>query len=108
MTPEQHDRTVAYTSHLPQLLSTALASVLGDALPPDQLDISGPALADMTRLAMSSFDVWHDILLTNHHAIDHALNVYIDKLTELRHNLQTQGLGKDFRIAADMAARLRR
>jgi prephenate dehydrogenase len=38
----------------------------------------------MTRLALSSFDLWGDILETNQPAIAAALDAYIRKLTELR------------------------
>src|SRR5579863_2982113 len=47
---EEHDRTVAFTSHLPQLASTALAAML-DGLPEPQTSVYGPALVDSTRLA---------------------------------------------------------
>jgi prephenate dehydrogenase len=105
--PDDHDRIVALTSHLPQLASTTLA-VLLSTLRPEVLDISGSGARDMTRLALSSFDIWRDILATNRDAIEHALSVYIDKLTELRHNLQTQQVCEDFRVAADLAVRLRK
>jgi prephenate dehydrogenase len=106
LSPEDHDNTVSYTSHLPQMASTALAAVLS-RLPDDRLRVSGPGAIDMTRLAMSAYEIWDDILSTNRDAVDHALGVYIDKLTEIRHNLQTQRLGEDFRVAADAAIRLR-
>ena len=108
MSPEEHDRTVAVTSHLPQLLSTALARVVAGEVAPDRFSISGPGLQDMTRLALSSWDVWGDILSTNRSEVDHALSVYIDKLTEMRDTLRSQALDVDFRIAADMAGLLRR
>ena len=53
-------------------------------------ELAGPGLMDMSRLALSSYDIWRDILDTNTENIEHALHVYIDKLTELRDNLQTQ------------------
>ena len=62
--PREHDRLVAWSSHLPQLASTALASVLGDRAP-EAANVAGPGLLDSTRLAMSSFDLWRDILETN-------------------------------------------
>jgi prephenate dehydrogenase len=107
LSPEDHDNTVAYTSHLPQLASTALSAVLG-VLPSERLAAAGPGSIDMTRLALSEFAIWNDILQTNRDAVDHVLGVYIDKLTEMRHNLQTQDLGADFKVAADAAIRLRR
>ena len=58
----------------------------------------------MSRLALSSYDIWRDILDTNTENIQHVLNVYIDKLTELRDNLQTQRLGDVFATAAEIAS----
>ncbi len=68
---EEHDRVVALTSHLPQLASTALAAMLADTA---QIQVSGSGLADMTRLALSSYDLWRDILATNSQAVDRALS----------------------------------
>src|SRR4029077_16762109 len=62
--PAQHDRLVAWGSHLPQLTSTAPAAVIG-AQAPQAAAVAGPGLMDATRLAMSSFDLWRDILATN-------------------------------------------
>ena len=78
-----HDALVAWSSHLPQLASTALASLLGDRAG-DAARVAGPGLLDMTRLAMSSYDLWRDILATNHQAIGIALDAYIEKLRGLR------------------------
>ena len=52
-----HDRLVAWSSHLPQLASTALAAALHDNQPAAAA-LAGPGLGDMTRLAMSSWDLW--------------------------------------------------
>lgn len=107
--PEEHDRTVAWTSHVPQLASTALASVLlGEVDENKVAEASGPGLRDMTRLALSPWPVWRDIIGTNTACIDHALGVYIDKLTKIRENLQTQRTGEEFAIAAEIASRIRR
>jgi prephenate dehydrogenase len=61
----------------------------------------------MSRLALSSYSIWRDILDTNTENVEHALQVYIDKLTELRDNLQTQRLGDEFATAAEIAKRIR-
>ena len=106
--PEDHDRVVAYTSHLAQLASTALAGTVAECLHTDnELDISGPGLADATRLALSSYDLWRDILATNAGAIDRALATYIQKLEQFRDNLRTRELQEEFEQAAWLAARLR-
>ena len=105
---ERHDRVVALASHLPQLASTALAHLVHDA--PEGGDIlrtAGPGLVDMTRLALSPYDVWADILATNQAAVDAALGAYIAKLQEVRSRLAGGSLEQEFRAAADMAARIR-
>jgi len=106
----EHDRVVALTSHLPQLASTALAAALGERLGAARpgLRLAGPGLADMTRLAMGSYDVWRDILATNSEHIERALAVYIQKLEHMRENLRTRQLQEEFERGAVLAARLRR
>jgi prephenate dehydrogenase len=84
-----HDRLVAWASHLPQLTSTALASVLEERAP-DSAGIAGPGLFDMTRLAMSSYDLWSDILRTNAPAVTVALDAYIAKLQALKDNFEAE------------------
>ena len=107
--PEEHDRVVALTSHLAQLASTALASTVAERLaPPERLLVAGPGLADMTRLALSSYDLWRDILATNSEAIERALAAYIQKLEHVRENLRTRQLQEEFAHASDLAGRLRR
>jgi prephenate dehydrogenase len=87
--PAEHDRLVAWSSHLPQLTSTALAAVLADSAP-DAARVAGPGLLDSTRLAMSSFDLWRDILETNQTEISSALDSYISKLQALRSDFETE------------------
>jgi prephenate dehydrogenase len=99
--PARHDRLVAWSSHLPQLASTALASVIGDYAP-EAATIAGPGLLDITRLAMSSFDLWRDILATNNAEISAALDAYIEKLTALRGDFEAE-----FRKGGEFARSLR-
>jgi len=97
----RHDRLVAWSSHLPQLASTALASLVGDRAP-EAVAVAGPGLLDATRLAMSSFDLWRDILETNGREISVALDAYIEKLTALRSDLEGE-----FRKGGEFARSLR-
>ena len=106
--PAAHDRIVSYTSHLAQLASTALASTVADHVAEDELAISGPGLQDTTRLALSSYDLWRDIIATNTGAIDQALSACIQKLDHIRQNLRTRQLQEEFNAAAALAAKLRR
>jgi prephenate dehydrogenase len=102
---DEHDRVVSITSHLPQLASTGLAALASGV---QKLEVSGSGLADMTRLAGSSYDLWRDILATNAGHIDRALASYIQELEHIRENLRTRQLQQEFERGAALASRLRR
>ncbi|HEX3071632.1 MAG TPA: prephenate dehydrogenase/arogenate dehydrogenase family protein [Thermoanaerobaculia bacterium] len=63
VTAAEHDRTVALTSHLPQILSTALAAHLHD----QRIDprFAGSGLRTFLRLAGSAASVWSPIIAAN-------------------------------------------
>jgi prephenate dehydrogenase len=109
MGPDRHDEVVSFTSHLPQLASTALAATAADNLESaEDLQVAGPGLADMTRLAGSAYEIWRDILATNTDSIDRALEAYISRLEYLRENLRTRAMQEEFDAGAALASRLRR
>ncbi len=107
MNAAEHDRVVSFTSHLPQLAATALAATVAEQAG-DHLAVAGPGLKDTTRLALSSFELWRDILATNSGPIEQALTAYIGKLEHLRDNLRTREIEGEFEIAAALAATLRK
>jgi prephenate dehydrogenase len=92
MTPEHHDATVAFTSHLPQLLSSALAVTLARQPNPNVQRIFGAGLLDMTRLALSSSELWLSILETNKHAVAEALESAIKVLVEVKDAFDRENL----------------
>lgn len=103
---EEHDRVVAYTSHLPQMASTALASML-EGRAEVKSGVFGPALVDSTRLSLSSFQMWGDILATNRDSIQDALRNYIAKLEEFCRDLEPERMRSEFDRAARFARDLR-
>lgn len=89
LTAAEHDRALAWLSHLPQLVSSALASTVeakakGEAPP----TLAGPGYRDMTRLAGSAWSMWGDILATNPAPIAHALDELIESLGAVRDELR--------------------
>jgi len=64
MTAAAHDRGLAVTSHLPQLVASALAAQLA-VQPDDVLALTGQGLRDMTRIAASDPVLWADIAARN-------------------------------------------
>ena len=106
MDGDRHDRLCAWISHLPQMLSTALAATLEDEFgnDPEVEAIGGRALREMTRLARSPYSMWRDIALTNTANIQEALYRLEQRLAHLRENLRTRDLETEF----DSARRFRK
>jgi prephenate dehydrogenase len=99
--PARHDELVAWVSHLPQFVATALSALLeeevGDA--PELKDVGGRALREMTRLGASPYSMWRDIALTNTEAIQAVLLALEQRLAHLRENLRTPELRDEFKQA---------
>ncbi len=107
MTPSEHDSTVAVTSHLPQILSTALAITLAQQHERRVFEVFGPGLIDMTRLAMSGPDLWKSILSTNKPAVRAAIADYSEVLRHLQVCLENDNLVELFEIGSGWARQLR-
>ncbi|HEX2637213.1 MAG TPA: prephenate dehydrogenase [Gemmatimonadales bacterium] len=99
-----HDRQLAWTSHLPQAVASALARALADR---GLAGLSfGTGARDTTRLAASSPDMWIDILLYNRAAVTEALDATEASLAELR-RLVTAGDADGLRRYLAVAQRFR-
>jgi len=108
LTAAEHDRLVAASSHAPQLVSTALAAALAARSDAGEVAaVAGPGLHDMTRLALSSYEIWRDILETNSGEIDAALAEVEDSIAGVRAALASSTMRQRFDEAASFAARLR-
>ncbi len=87
---DEHDRRMALASHLPQLASNALATVLGRAgLEVPEL---GPGGRDGTRLAASPPDLWRGLLAALASADAEALRALADELEALAEHLDEDRL----------------
>jgi prephenate dehydrogenase len=99
-----HDRAAAFVSHLPQLVSIALAGVTREAT--DQtglpLTLAGRGLRDALRLAGSPYSVWRDIVLTNTDNLDVALDRLSQAIEHLRSHLRQRELEEEFSAANDV------
>ncbi len=98
MDAERHDRLCAWISHLPQMVTTAVAGCLVDEFgdDPDLFAIGGRALREITRTAASPYSMWRDIALTNTQNIQEALLRLEQRLAQIRENLRTRGLEEEF------------
>ena len=96
----EHDRAVALTSHLPQIISTALAAYLHD----QNIDLrfAGPGLRTFLRLAGSDASVWTPILDANRE----NLRLHVDAIAEIARGI-VEGDETSFAKANDLFAKLK-
>ena len=107
MAASEHDRIVGWTSHMPQLVSTALAAAIGDGLTgSNDVELAGDGLRDMTRLAASPYAVWAGILETNQGPIDEALGAFVREIEALRGALRADAADRHFERGRALRARL--
>jgi prephenate dehydrogenase len=95
LSPEEHDRALAATSHLPHLVASALAA----ATPEEWLRLAGTGWADATRIAAGDAGLWTQIFQQNRAGV-------VDALRRFEHCLAAiaDALAKD--DAAALAAHL--
>jgi prephenate dehydrogenase len=96
LAPAEHDRLMAYVSHLPQLAVSALMHVVGEKVGHDGLLLAGNGLRDSTRLASSPAGTWRDIAATNAPAINVALDDLIAALQRLKQDASGDELTRLF------------
>ena len=97
----RHDELVAWVSHLPQMLSTALAATLEDSFGSGEelRAIGGRALRETTRLGSSPYSMWRDIAASNAGPIANTLLALEQRLAHVRENLKTPELREEFEKA---------
>jgi len=86
MEPFEHDRVISKISHLPQVLSSTLASLI-DANS-DRVDLAGQGFRDVTRIAKSNSELWSQILIGNSDNLVLDLKGIIQQLSDLLESLK--------------------
>ena len=104
MDADEHDRVMAFVSHLPQLVASAVMEIVGREVESQGLTLAGGGLTDTTRLAASSARIWRDVCESNADAIAVALNALTARLLEIRARLEK---GESVDDVFDDAARWR-
>lgn len=101
MDPEEHDRHLAFVSHLSHISSFMLGKTVLQKMEDDKniFDMAGSGFASTVRLAKSSPAMWAPILIENKDNILAALDGYISNLSEIREKV---ALGDASSIHADL------
>lgn len=89
MDPDLHDALLARASHLPQIVSSALAAALLDERVGafTAADFGAGGLGDTTRLAGSSWEMWRDIFVTNRDALRSAMQRFAATFAEFERTI---------------------
>lgn len=101
MPANEHDRLCAWISHVPQMISTALAAALVEEFGEDAplLPAGGRALQEMTRISASPYSMWRDVAISNKKNLEDALWKVEQRLAHIRENLATRELAAEFERA---------
>lgn len=106
MTAEHHDRVLAITSHLPQLIARTIvgtAAALEDELQDEVIKFSAGGFRDFTRMAAADPVMWRDIFMENGDAVLEMLQ----RLSEDIATMQKLIRAKDGAALEDIFARAR-
>jgi prephenate dehydrogenase len=101
---EEHDRLCAWISHVPQMISTALAAALVEEFGAEApvLAAGGRALQEMTRISASPYSMWRDVAISNKRNLQDALWKVEQRLAHIRENLATRELAAEFEQAHEL------
>ena len=85
MSPSEHDEVLAYTSHLPHALATALAS----SVPTEWLPLTAGTFRDCTRVAAADTAIWTAIFRDNRGPLLKAIATAQECLDAFKYALMT-------------------
>jgi prephenate dehydrogenase len=97
MSPEEHDRALAVTSHLPHLVASALAA----ATPENCRPLTATGWADTTRVAAGDPELWTQIFSANRENVLAALADFESIVSALRAALEMRDARTLREILAD-------
>jgi cyclohexadieny/prephenate dehydrogenase len=101
MTPEEHDKILSLTSHLPHAIAYNIVRTVmevEDKLKQDVIQYSAGGLRDFTRIAASNPLMWKDIFLDNSENVIKGIDSFIEKLNELKKAVNDKNGDKLYQI----------
>jgi prephenate dehydrogenase len=89
----EHDRTIALTSHLPQLLSVALGSLVAPRMADERTrELCGTGIRSLLRLSGSSWPMWRAVLDANSVSVAQEVRRLAAILTEAAESLENHSV----------------
>lgn len=103
MSPAEHDRALAWTSHLVHALAYSLARAI-ESTDPGLFAFAGPSLRDATRVAASRPELWKDIFVANAGAVSRSVEAFSAELERLRAAIERRDEAEILRLLEAAAA----
>jgi prephenate dehydrogenase len=104
MSPEEHDRVLGAVSHFPHIAAYEIVNTVG-VIDETYLQYCGRGFRDVTRIALSSPELWRDICMNNRGNLAHFLDVFIGRLERVRGYIaagDAEALEREFGRAASL------
>ena len=101
MTPEEHDKILSLTSHLPHAIAYNIVRTVmsvEDELKQEIIQYSAGGLRDFTRIAASNPLMWRDIFLDKSENVSKGIDSFIEKLNELKKAVNDKNRDKLYQI----------
>jgi prephenate dehydrogenase len=93
--PAHHDRVLAATSHLPHMVAYALVDCLARMDEREEIfRFAAGGLADFTRIASSSPEMWHDVCAANRDQLLAAMDRFEEHLRRIRVAVEQRDSGE--------------
>ena len=99
MTPDEHDKVIAFTSQMAHLISNAyIKSDIAEA--EEVAALSGGAFRDMTRVAYLDEAMWTELFMENSDNLLSQLDLFISELAKYKDAIEN----KDIKLLSDLLA----
>lgn len=109
MDPYKHDEIYAAISHLPHVIAFSLVNTIGD-IDSEYIEYAGQGFKDTTRIALSSPELWRDIVIYNRENLLRFLDVFkgnIEKIKRLLEKSDAEGIKEEFQRAKNLGEKIR-
>jgi len=89
MSPKEHDKHIAYVSHLTHIIAYALSLTVQEIEKDEKkiFEMAGSGFESTVRIAKSSTDMWTPIFRQNADYLINSIDKYIQVLTEFKTNI---------------------
>ncbi len=87
---KEHDAALAWTSHLPQILSSTLARSFSEKSFSSKTQIFPGVIRELLRISGSSYSMWQSIIETNQQPLQEAISELIKQLGQTQEELRSQ------------------